>query len=146
MNIRDRNLGEPAFDIAAIYFGRDINEPEKSLADFLLNIALDYGIDSSLNVYKEIISDTTNNFNKKLEEQITFGYDLINLKRYSDSIQFFRLLSREYPNSAEVFIGLGDAYLKDGNKGLAIKNFRRVLRLQPLNNYAAEMIKKLSGI
>lgn len=146
MNIRDRNLGEPAFDIAAIYFGRDIKEPQKSLADFLLNIVLDYGIDSSLTVYKQIISDTTNNFNKKLEEQITFGYDLINVKRYFDSIQFFRLLNREYSNSAEIFIGLGDAYLKDGNKGLAIKNFRRVLRLQPLNNYAAEMLKKLSGI
>ncbi len=146
MNIRDRNLGEPAFDIAAIYFGRDIKKPEKSLADFLLNVTLDYGIDSLLTVYEELISDSTNNFNKSLEEQLTFGYDLINLKRYSDSIQFFRLLSGEYSNSAEVFIGLGDSYLKDGNKGLATKNFRRVLRLQPLNNYAAEMLKKLSGI
>ena len=146
INTRDRNLGEPAFDIAAIYFGREIKEPEKSLADSLLNITLNYGIDSALTVYGKIISDTTNNLNKSLEEQITFGYDLINIRKYSDSILFFRMLSREFVNSAQVFIGLGDAYFKDGNKGLATKNFRQALRLQPLNNYAAEMLKKLSGI
>ncbi len=146
INIRDRNLGEPAFDITAIYFGREIKTPEKSFADFLLNITLDYGIDSSLAAYKEIISDSTNDYNKSLEEQITFGYDLINVQRYTDSILFFRMLSREFPKTVEVFIGLGDAYFKDGNRGLATKNFRQALRLQPLNSYAAEMLKKLSGI
>lgn len=146
MNIRDRNMGEPALDIAAIYFGREIKKPEKSLADFLLKITLEYGIDSSLTAYRKITSDTTSNFNKRLEEQITFGYDLINIQRYPAAIQLFRMLTREFPNAADVFIGLGDAYLKDGNKGLATKNFRLALRLQPLNSYAAEMLKKLSGI
>ena len=146
INIRDRNLGEPAFDITAIYFGREIKKPEKSLADFLLNITLDYGIDSSLAAYREIVSDTTSGFNKNLEEQIIFGYDLINIQRYPDAVLLFRILSRDFPNAAEVFVGLGDAYLKDSNKGLATKSFRQALRLQPLNSYAAEMLKKLSGI
>jgi serine beta-lactamase-like protein LACTB, mitochondrial len=145
INIRDRNLGGPTFDIAAIYFGREIKEPKKSLADFLFQITLDYGIDSSIASYREIISDTTNSFNKSLEEQITLGYDLINIQRYPDAAVLFRMLTREFPNDAETFIGLGDAYLKDGNKGLAAKNFRLALRLQPLNSYAAEMLKKLNG-
>ena len=71
---------------------------------------------------------------------------LLNIQRYPDAVLLFRILSRDFPNAAEVFVGLGDAYLKDSNKGLATKSFRQALRLQPLNSYAAEMLKKLSGI
>jgi CubicO group peptidase (beta-lactamase class C family) len=77
INIRDRNLGEPAFDIAAIFFKREIKNPERSLADFLLTLTLSFGIDSTLIAYKEIIKDTANNFTTTKEELLAFGYDLI---------------------------------------------------------------------
>jgi len=146
INIRDRNLGEPAYDIAAIYFGKKIGPPKKSLADFLLNLTMNYGFDSTLQVYRQTVSDTTNNFITTKDELLTFGYDLINTSRTADAIKYFRFLTNEIPNEAEVLIGLADAYYKDGNKGLALKNFRLALRLQPLNNYANEMLKKLGGI
>jgi len=107
---------------------------------------MNYGFDSTLQVYRQTVSDTTNNFITTKDELLTFGYDLINTSRTADAIKYFRFLTNEIPNEAEVLIGLADAYYKDGNKGLALKNFRLALRLQPLNNYANEMLKKLGGI
>jgi CubicO group peptidase (beta-lactamase class C family) len=146
INMRDRNLGEPAFDIAAISFRREVKNPERSLADFLLELTFNYGIDSSINAYRYLTIDTTNNFIKTKEESLAFGYDLINAFRSPDAIKYFRFLTYSFPNDAEVLIGLADAYYKDGNKGLSIRNFRLALRLKPLNKYANEMIKKLEGI
>jgi len=144
INIRDRNLGEPAFDFAAVLFGRSISSPKKSFADFLLNLYLSSGIDSSLSIYKKNIGEPSDNFITSKEELMTFGYDLINITRAPDAIKYFRFLLDNYPNDAEVLTGLADAYLKDGNKGLALRYFRQVLKLQPSNAYASSMIRKLS--
>jgi CubicO group peptidase (beta-lactamase class C family) len=145
INIRDRNLGEPAFDLAAIYLGKEVETPKKSLSDFLFNITINYGIDSSLQMYRKIKSDSTNNFNTKKEDLLSFGYDMVNVEKFYEAIKFFRLFTMEFPEYAEAFIGLADAYYNDGNKGLSLKNFRQAIKLQPSNKYANEMIKKLAG-
>ncbi len=145
INIRDRNLGDPAYDIAEIYFGNNVSIPKKSLADFLFKTTMGYGIDSSLQVYQVVKTDTISDFNKSKEELLLFGNDLLKVERYYEAIKFFRLFTTEYPEYTEAFIGLGDAYYKDGNKGLALKNFRQALKLQPANKYVSDMIKKLGG-
>lgn len=145
INIRDRNLDEPAFEIASLFFGKEIEKPTKSIANYLFSITLSSNIDSSINTYKEIQNDTTNSFNISKEELITFGYDLISIQRYTDAIKYFKFLTIEFPDYAEAFIGLGDSYYKDGNQGLSLKNFRQAVKLQPSNKYAKDMIKKLTG-
>ncbi len=145
INIRDRNLGEPAFDLASIYMGKETIKPKKSLADFLFNITINYGIDSSLHAYHKIKSDSLNNFDSANETLLGFGYDLINISKFYEAIKFFKIFTSEYPDYADAFVGLADAYYKDGNKGLALKYFRQAVKLQPINKYANEMIKKLGG-
>jgi serine beta-lactamase-like protein LACTB len=145
LNIRDRNLGSPADDIISIFFGKTFEKPKRSLANKLLFITLHAGIDSALTAYGAYKPDTSN-YNITTEKLKLFGYDLINTNRYVDAIKFFKMLTIEYSDYADAFIGLGDAYYKDGNKGLSLKNFRLALRLDPVNGYAAEMLKKLGGI
>ncbi|RPI68469.1 MAG: serine hydrolase [Ignavibacteriales bacterium] len=143
INIRDRNLGEPAYDIAEIYFGNEVIKPKKSIADFLFNFSYEFGIDSALAIYQIIKKDTVNDFNTSKEELLLFGYDLLGIEKYYEAIKFFRLFTTEYPNYAEAFIGLGEAYYKDGNRGLALKSFRQAAKLQPANRYIINMINKL---
>ena len=52
----------------------------------------------------------------------------------------------EYPNYSKSYTGLADAYYKDNNKGLAVKNYRLSLKLDPHNSYTSEMIKKLERL
>ncbi len=49
----------------------------------------------------------------------------------------------EYPQSGNVYDSLGEAYMKGGQKKLAIQNYEKSLHLDPKNQNAVEMIKKL---
>ena len=57
------------------------------------------------------------NIYQGIEAEInTFGYRLIQLQKMSDAIEMFKLNVELYPNSANVYDSLGDAYEQQGNK------------------------------
>ena len=79
------------------------------------------------------------------EEQMNrFGYELLfGLKRVKDAIEVFKLNVEDYPQSANTWDSLGEAYMVDGNKELAIKNYQRSIELNPKNTNGIEKLKKL---
>ncbi len=143
MNIRDRNLGNPVIDLLSIVFGNDSVTVKKSLSDKLFQISFNADIDSVLSEYKMLKNDSSQVYNFNEEELVTFGDDLINTKNYVGAIKLFRYVTNEFPNNKDAFLGLANAYNYDGNKGLAIKNYKAVLKLEPTNSQAAYMLKKL---
>ena len=44
-----------------------------------------------------------------------------------------------YPESSNVYDSLGEAYMKDGNKELAIKNYEKSLELDQKNDNAKKI-------
>lgn len=144
-NCVDRNLGTPAIDLVNIFRDGTIPIPKIPGSDHLLSITLSNGIDSALVNLKLVQKDTVSNINSGEEELILFGNDLLNLKKYGEAIQLFKLIINDYPAYFKGFVGLGDAYYKDGNKGLALRNYRQALKLNPNNKYVTDMIKKLEG-
>jgi len=50
---------------------------------------------------------------------------------------------QEYPKSANVYDSLGEAYMQAGQKDLAIQNYEWSLKLDPGNQNAVDMLKKL---
>lgn len=71
------------------------------------------------------------------------GYDLMGGQLVKDAIEVFKLNVEDYPQSANVYDSLAEAYARDGQKELAIKNYQRSLELNPKNDNAAESLKKL---
>ena len=71
------------------------------------------------------------------------GYVLLNENRLKDAIKIFRLNVREFPLSANVYDSLAEAYEDDGNRDLAIQNYRRSVELNSKNTNAVEHLKKL---
>lgn len=144
-NIRDRNLENPARSFVEIVLDNNFERPKKSLADRLLGIYFEYSIDSSIEKSEQLIRDSSNTYKNNDEEILLFGYDLIATGNSSDAIYYFKHLISKNDNSAKYFIGLGDAYYKDGNKGLALRNFRNAVNLDSKNKYALDMIKKIEN-
>src|SRR5437764_13214349 len=60
-------------------------------------------------------------------------------------MQVFQKNVQEYPESSNVYESLGEAYMKTGQKDLAIKNYEKSLQLDPKNQNAVEQLKKLQG-
>lgn len=48
-----------------------------------------------------------------------------------------------FPNGANTYDSLGEAYLRNNDRDLAIKNYKKSLELNPKNANAIEVLKKL---
>jgi CubicO group peptidase (beta-lactamase class C family) len=73
------------------------------------------------------------------------GYWLMYNNRKKEAAEIFKLNISLYPNSANTYDSLADAYEALGQKESAIKNYKRSLELNPKNNNAAEHVKKLES-
>jgi CubicO group peptidase (beta-lactamase class C family) len=73
------------------------------------------------------------------------GYALLSANKPSDAIRIFQLNAQLHPQSWNVYDSLGEAFMKNGEKELAIQNYTKSLDLNPKNNNATEMLKKLQS-
>jgi tetratricopeptide (TPR) repeat protein len=71
------------------------------------------------------------------------GYQLLLKNRLKDAIAVLSLNVQLFPGSSNVYDSLGEAYMKAGQKELAIQNYEKSLKLNSKNENAVEMLKKL---
>lgn len=60
------------------------------------------------------------------------------------ALEIFKLNVFLYPNSANVYDSVAEAYERTGLRQLAITNYKRSLELDPNNTNAAQQLKRLS--
>jgi len=143
-NIKDRNLDSPALDIAYIFLDGAKPVVLPALSDKLFDITFDTYIDSAIVFYSSTKKDS---FQQRqyvwgFDELLTFGFDLLKAKLILSAIKFFKFLTNDFPQNADAYIGLAEAYQQDGNKGLASKFYKEAYRLAP----NSEKLKKILGI
>ncbi len=107
MNIRDRNLDNPAVDLLSIVFGNDSVTAKKSLADKLLQTSFKVNVDSAISEYKMLKKDSSDIYIINEEELLLFGNDLINSNNFVGAIKLFRFLTNEYPKKQRCFFRFG---------------------------------------
>ena len=71
------------------------------------------------------------------------GYRYLVQGKIKEAVELFKLNILFYPDSWNVYDSLAEAYMTDGNKELAVKNYEKSLELNPENSNAVEMLKKL---
>ncbi|MFB0519368.1 MAG: tetratricopeptide repeat protein [Acidobacteriota bacterium] len=59
------------------------------------------------------------------------------------ALEIFKLNTRLFPNVANTYDSLAEAYMVKGNKELAIKCYEKVLEIEPDNESAKAILKKL---
>jgi len=74
-----------------------------------------------------------------------FGYRMLSEHRVDDAIKILQLNVAEYPDDANTYDSLGEAYMNAGQKDLAIQNYEISLKINPKNGNAIEQLKKLRG-
>lgn len=72
-----------------------------------------------------------------------WGGKLMEQEQIKQAIEIFKLNVDLYPQSANTYDSLAEAYERSGNRELAIKNYRRSLELDSRNTNAIEHLKKL---
>jgi tetratricopeptide (TPR) repeat protein len=74
----------------------------------------------------------------------SWGYELMGDNHLPEAIDIFKLNVKNYPDSANVYDSLGEAYMKSGQKQLAIDNYKKSVEKDPSNdNDARQKLKDL---
>ncbi|RAW02255.1 serine hydrolase [Pseudochryseolinea flava] len=120
--------------------------PKISVSSWMYQQIQQRGISDAINAYEKIkASPHVSEYLFNESELNRLGYYLLRANRMQDAIDIFRLNVLEYPTSGNVHDSLGEAYLKSGNKQLALVSYRRSLVLDPQNYNAAQMIRELEN-
>ena len=102
-------------------------------------------VDEAVAAYRRIKKEQPDNASVSEQRLNTLGYELLRAKKTRESVAVFALNAELYPQSFNAYDSLADAYAESGEKELAIKNYRRSLELNPQNQNATQMLKKLEG-
>lgn len=144
INLADRNLESPADEIMNIFAERGFKNPGYVLTDTLMFYFLSGGLDSVFTKLNEILSNDTSNYSIDHTDIAGFGKDLLTQRKNLEAIDYLKRINRIFPNSFPIVVALAEAYLNDGNKGLALRNFRAAAQLDDKDGYVKNMIKRLS--
>ncbi len=76
---------------------------------------------------------------------VPVALQLTNANKPDDALALLQVNAEFYPNSAATYAGMGQAYLKKNDKENAIKNFEKVVQLDPNNQVAKRNLEQLKG-
>jgi tetratricopeptide (TPR) repeat protein len=93
--------------------------------------------------YRKIFKDTPRNPAVSENRLNNLGHGLLQQKKMPEAIALLEINVEFYPKSSNVYDSLGEAYMTNGDKELAIENYKKSLELNPQNSNAREMLKKL---
>jgi hypothetical protein len=101
------------------------------------------GVDAAVRQYHTLraVRPVTMNFDES--ELNVLGYDLLHAKQTAAAVRILQLNTESYPASGNTWDSLGEAYMDDGDKPDAIANYRKSLAINPANQNAVVMLRKL---
>lgn len=130
-------------EITNILYNQPYQKPKASIAETLLSTFAQRGINAALQQYRELKRKRFDSYSFVEDELNDLGYALINRGKMKEAIEVFKLNVEVYPQSANVYDSLGEAYMKSGDKERAIVNYEKSLELNPKNPRAVEILKTL---
>lgn len=139
------SLGDMAKGIRAILHGQEPKAPKRSLVDALGGTIVHQGVEAGVTQYRELKRSQPDRYDFNEASLNRLGYMLLERKRTPDAIAVFKLNAEEYPKSGNVYARLAEAYEKDGQKQLAIENYRKAVEIDANDQGAKDRLKALEG-
>lgn len=136
-------LNEMNTAILGILYDGSYEMPKKSLANSLFEVINDKGVTEGLEHFNKLKDSKTYSLNER--EMNNVGYQLLQSDKITEAIEVFKLNVSSFPESGNVYDSLGEAYLKNGNKELAIKNYKKSVELDPKNDNGIKILKKIES-
>jgi hypothetical protein len=128
------------FDIELV----GVHKTKKSFVDSLLTIAVEKNVEKAIDIYYDLKNDHENEYNFKESQLNILGYQLLQAGKNKEAIEIFKLNVEQFPKGFNTYDSLGEAYMINGDKKLAIKNYEKSLKLNPDNDNAVQMLEKLN--
>lgn len=112
-------------------------------ADALMFIASVKGQQAALKRYFELKQLASSPYIVDENTLVQLGYHFLLAGNIQDSLPVFKLEVQDYPKYWNAYDSLGEAYMKAGQKDLAIENYEKSVALNPKNQNGIDYLKKL---
>ncbi|MEX2117448.1 MAG: serine hydrolase [Bacteroidota bacterium] len=139
-------IGSMAIAVLGILHNKPWSPPKVTIVDTLLAVIVKDGIEAGVKRYAELKASSGEKYNFSEPELNTLGYILMRSGKVKESIRIFQLNVEKYPEGFNTYDSLGEAYMEDGQKDLAIKNYAKSLEMNPGNSGAIDMLKRIQGM
>jgi CubicO group peptidase (beta-lactamase class C family) len=100
------------------------------------------GIEKAVKLFHELRKKDPDGLSESAVNSL--GYTLLNSKKIAEAIEIFKLNVEAFPDSANVYDSLAEAYMKNGDSELAIKYYKKTLEIIPKDTKAdKEFLERL---
>ena len=144
-NTGGARLDEMDRAIRNILYNQPYAAPKKPISATLLKTIVEKDVQAAVSQYRELKANQAAAYDFREPELNILGYQLLGMKRTKDAIEIFKLNVESYPRAANTYDSLADAYAANGDKEIAIQNYKKSLELNPKNEATAEKLKKLEA-
>jgi CubicO group peptidase (beta-lactamase class C family) len=144
-NTGGTKLQEMSQKIAGILFGKPYTAPKRDIAEVLFNTVKEKDVQAAIKQYRELKTTQKDAYDFSEPQLNGLGYQLLQMKRVKDAIEILKLNVEMFPGGFNAYDSLGEAYMENGDKQLAIQNYKKSLELNPKNTGAVEKLKKLEA-
>ena len=134
-------LNDMTTAIHGILHGKEYDMPKKSVADVVLTVIEDKGIDAGISHYNSIKDSESHNLSER--EMNAIGYELMGTEKVEEANKVFELITKEFPTSSNAYDSYAESLMKLGKNDLSIKNYRKSVALNPNNQNGIDSLKKL---
>lgn len=119
-----------------------LNETQRSISEVLRPMIMIVGIEETLAKYHQLKTEQPEAYNFAESELNQLGYQLLNHGKAKEAVAIFKLNAEAYPQSANVYDSLADAYKAAGDSTLVIRCYEKVLELLPSNAHYTATLKQ----
>ena len=129
-------------------------ERKLSIADSIRVVIDQRGVEAGIEHYRELRKAAIEHY-RQLREAISkeynfaeselneLGYHYLGEGQTEIAVAIFKLNVEAYPDAYNTFDSLGEAYMEAGQTDLAIQNYERSLELNPGNDNARQMLRRM---
>ena len=131
--------------ITKVLYGKPFDIPKKSMATTLYKSLKQDGVTSIVSTYNRLKENSFEEYQFTENQLNNFGYQLLQRNKLLAAVEVMKLNVIEYPESGNAYDSLGEVYLANGQKKLALASYEKSLELEPENANAKKVIEQLQS-
>ncbi|HYJ92099.1 MAG TPA: serine hydrolase, partial [Pyrinomonadaceae bacterium] len=117
--------------ITNILYDQPFDTPKRSIAETLMDTYATKGTDAAIAQYRDIKATKAPEYDMSELELTVLASRLLAANKPADAIQFLKLNTEAFPQSANAQVTLGTIYLRIGDKQSALNAAKKALEIDP---------------
>ncbi len=137
------NVGQVTDAILRVLYDLPVAEPKRPVADVVAEVIEAEGVEQAVARYRTLKTEQPDAYEFGEQELNRLGYYYLNKGDTETAIRIFQLNVEVFPEAANPYDSLGEAYLAAGDRAQAAASYRKSLELNPANENARQVLRRL---